>query len=404
MALANVAFLSAINGSRVLVMDWDLEAPGLGYYFRGLLETPDAKCLKDAPGVLDFLWEWRRETKADKSQADIDSLLKRFREGEPFQACIQSLPINQGGLLDFIGAGSCNIGSSEPIPYETALANFSWSSFFEQEAGGHVIDSLRNWAKSNYDLVLIDSRTGLADVAGICTMQIPDVVALCFILNRQNIDGIAKVAAAIRANSTAPPSLRAVPMRIARQDTSEESDARARAIWELKRVGGFADEAILNDFRELAVEAADNVPFYETLAPFAATNQNFDKLTLNYLQLASKLLGKNIAIPSIDPEWIAQVRRRLQPRHATIDYLRKLQSADPARAITELEELVESAFNTVKDGGELDDNYIGALTEALVSSFEEIMTDEIVNSLDDKMKLLTMVKRVVKLRIFKIEE
>ncbi|OYV04568.1 MAG: hypothetical protein CFE26_16205, partial [Verrucomicrobiales bacterium VVV1] len=36
MALANVAFLAACNGLRVLAMDWDLEAPGLVYYFKGL--------------------------------------------------------------------------------------------------------------------------------------------------------------------------------------------------------------------------------------------------------------------------------------------------------------------------------------------------------------------------------
>lgn len=366
MALANVAFLSALNGLRVLVMDWDLEAPGLGYYFRGLLDTPEAKVLREAPGVLDFLWEWRRELNL---QTDADLLLQRFREGSPFQACVQSLPIkpvNQTGVLDFIGAGSRYIASPEPIPYEAALANFSWADFFEQEAGGHVIDCLRNWAKSHYDLILIDSRTGLADVAGICTMQIPDTVALCFVLNRQNIDGISKVAAAIRAHGSVSLCIRAAPMRLARHDTSEESDAWARAIWELKRVGGFSGEAILGDFRKLSVEAADNVPFYETLAPFAATNPVFDKLTLNYLELASDLLGITLEIPSLDPEWIALVRRRLLPRHATVDYLTKLQAADPARTITELASLIESAFDAENDGGELDDDYVAALVRAVL--------------------------------------
>ena len=33
MALANVAFMAAMNRQRVLVMDWDLEAPGLEMYF-----------------------------------------------------------------------------------------------------------------------------------------------------------------------------------------------------------------------------------------------------------------------------------------------------------------------------------------------------------------------------------
>ena len=59
MALANVAFLAAMNGKRVLAMDWDLEAPGLSYYFRSLLPSQDARNLKDSPGILNILWNWR---------------------------------------------------------------------------------------------------------------------------------------------------------------------------------------------------------------------------------------------------------------------------------------------------------------------------------------------------------
>jgi len=37
MALANVAWVLASNGRRVLVIDWDLEAPGLHRYFKPFL-------------------------------------------------------------------------------------------------------------------------------------------------------------------------------------------------------------------------------------------------------------------------------------------------------------------------------------------------------------------------------
>src|ERR1041385_6770285 len=36
MALANIALLLARRGKRVLAVDWDLEAPGLNYYFASL--------------------------------------------------------------------------------------------------------------------------------------------------------------------------------------------------------------------------------------------------------------------------------------------------------------------------------------------------------------------------------
>jgi Mrp family chromosome partitioning ATPase len=41
MAMANVAWLLALSGARVLAIDWDLEAPGLHRYFRPFLDDPD---------------------------------------------------------------------------------------------------------------------------------------------------------------------------------------------------------------------------------------------------------------------------------------------------------------------------------------------------------------------------
>jgi len=40
MALANFAWILAASGKKVLVIDWDLEAPGLHRYFRPFLVDP----------------------------------------------------------------------------------------------------------------------------------------------------------------------------------------------------------------------------------------------------------------------------------------------------------------------------------------------------------------------------
>jgi Mrp family chromosome partitioning ATPase len=89
MALANVAFLTALNGYRVLVMDWDLEAPGLAYYFRCLLDAPEVRALKERRGVMDVLAEWDRSAANHNAQAtDLDALLARFHTGEPFAECV----------------------------------------------------------------------------------------------------------------------------------------------------------------------------------------------------------------------------------------------------------------------------------------------------------------------------
>ena len=43
--------------------------------------------------------------------------------------------------------------------------------------------------KAHYDYTLIDSRTGLSDIADICTVHLPDILVDCFTLNDQSIEG-----------------------------------------------------------------------------------------------------------------------------------------------------------------------------------------------------------------------
>lgn len=50
MCVANTAWILASNGMRVLVVDWDLEAPGLHRYFHPFL--PDPELLVTGAGAL----------------------------------------------------------------------------------------------------------------------------------------------------------------------------------------------------------------------------------------------------------------------------------------------------------------------------------------------------------------
>src|SRR5262249_59736414 len=51
------------------------------------------------------------------------------------------------------------------------------------------------WSDS-YDFVLIDSRTGLTDSGGVCTIQMPHTLVLVFTANDQSIDGGLRIVAA----------------------------------------------------------------------------------------------------------------------------------------------------------------------------------------------------------------
>src|SRR5262245_60250897 len=85
------------------------------------------------------------------------------------------------------------------------------------------MDAVRDSMQS-YDYVLIDSRTGVSDTAGICTVQLPDMLVLCFTMNNQSIKGAAAVATSLAARADGRPVL-PVPMRV---DGSEKEKLNRR--------------------------------------------------------------------------------------------------------------------------------------------------------------------------------
>ncbi len=399
MALANLAFLTAFHGKRVLVMDWDLEAPGLVYYFRGLFSGSNFPALTSAPGILDMLGQWQSGIHQAESEADVSALQQGFTDGSVFQQCarplldstMQSKFFANTACLDIISAGAPSISSMDNLPYEAALAQFSWADFFEKHAGGFVLEAMRNWAKAHYDIILIDSRTGLADIAGICTMQLPDVVALCLVLNQQNIDGICKVAAAIRAQRPGEVRMRVLPMRVPSFTSFAWADALARAANALTQKGGFTAEQVKLDLDTLKVAHEDHLPPYETLAPFAA-EQKFDRLSLTYLSIAKDLLDPSITAPDFPEEMLQYAKQRLQPNIATAEYLQRLRDAEPSRAAAELRQLIAAGQEHAANGGGFDADYLTEMLELCVYFVEmdDISEDgfEQINKILDILRIL----------------
>ncbi|MGZ8907669.1 MAG: tyrosine-protein kinase family protein [Methylobacter sp.] len=214
MALANIAVLLAQAGKKVLCLDWDLEAPGLDRYFSAVPSSnPKHKPILTSPatpgGLLDIL-----QYSTSDSLAPWRNYV-RIRESAGHQV-----------KLDFIGSGD------DASEYSTRLAEFSWAEFFAERRGGDIIEALRKEWKAAYDYVLVDSRTGLTDASGICTIQMPDVLVLLFAANQQNVDWCGRVADGIRKGRRSLPYDRAflpiVPV-LARFDGSEESDRAAAA-------------------------------------------------------------------------------------------------------------------------------------------------------------------------------
>jgi len=169
MALANIAVLLAQEGKRVLAIDWDLEAPGLERYFHYFPIDPNGAGL--LPMLTDLSHRSRRSYRDYAWTVEVGSDIP-----------ITLLP--SGREQDSVG-------------YADQLEKFDWSRFF-LDGGGDRLEELRRQWKQDFDLVLIDSRTGLSDTGGVCTIQLPDIVVVMFSATEQSFLGARDVMRHVR--------------------------------------------------------------------------------------------------------------------------------------------------------------------------------------------------------------
>lgn len=164
-ALANTAVLLARWGYRVLVVDWDLEAPGLHLYFEPYLPTSPRS------GVVDIAQEYLAGVRTPSShevRVDVD------------------------GVLDLIAAGRIEESRLDPS-YARRMQALDWEDLYRLGFAAHLEEYREQWT-AKYDFVLIDSRTGVSDIAGICTAQLPDRLVIVFTANDQNLNIVVDIA------------------------------------------------------------------------------------------------------------------------------------------------------------------------------------------------------------------
>ncbi|WP_437677913.1 KGGVGR-motif variant AAA ATPase [Sorangium sp. So ce131] len=183
MALANVAYrLANTHGLNVIAVDWDLEAPGLHRFFGISPET-----VASSNGILDYFVAWRDAVtrNAPEPPAEVERVLDWL------------LPITDEQHAPKFGSLRLLLAGRLDRTYSERLAAFHWHDFYARTAGAAAVETLREKLVHEADVVLIDSRTGLTDIGGICTVQLPDAVVLLTAANLQSFEGTESVARAI---------------------------------------------------------------------------------------------------------------------------------------------------------------------------------------------------------------
>lgn len=276
MAVANLGECFHEKGLRVLLVDWDLEAPGLESYFyspegppgklesvrkhRGLLdmllrqkeEFPDSsvdvrgsqekvdrepreeldhdsaalaaaqtvqKALQEGPNVPAFLRKSGVRTRRDTRVFDsLETFLHQLYEAvslssetagfprqiqdSPLRAYLQCIHGPESGRengLYLMNAGAR--GDQDFGTYASAVQEFDWGEFYATCEGRPYFNWLRDELQKIADVVLIDSRTGVTEMGGVCTRQMADAVVSFCAPNFQNVDGVVRVIAGLNKES-----------------------------------------------------------------------------------------------------------------------------------------------------------------------------------------------------------
>lgn len=158
--LCNVAAVLSMWGYKILCIDWDLEAPGLHHYFNNWRHETNVKGLVEL--IEDFC---------------DDKVISwtHYLENVNFPATQTPLRLLKAGVQD--------------NSYSSRIQTLNWEYLYDSKGLGDFLEDMRDEWKKEFDFILIDSRTGVTDIGGICTVHLPDILAFVVAANHQNLQG-----------------------------------------------------------------------------------------------------------------------------------------------------------------------------------------------------------------------
>ncbi|WP_437935962.1 KGGVGR-motif variant AAA ATPase [Sorangium sp. So ce341] len=310
MALANVAYrLANTHGLSVIAVDWDLEAPGLHRFF-GV--SPDVA--GSTRGLLDYFVAWR------------DAVARNDPEPPPEVERVLDwlIPITDENHAPKFGSLRVLLAGRLDTTYGDRLAGLHWQDFYSRAAGSAAVETLRETLVENADVVLIDSRTGLTDIGGICTIQLPNGVVLLTTPNHQSFEGTERVARAIARAPEKERASRSKPrvwLAVSRMPLVEESHHADRWFHEHAKLfeQGVQDSLWRHEdhpdgIRTYVLPHRARWAFEERVLHEGGTVDPKDPLVLAYEQLTGTLLRWLRKLPAPTPQPVAAESASSRPK------------------------------------------------------------------------------------------
>ena len=166
LAATNFAVYLAKLGLNVVIMDFDLDAPGVDSKF------PDFTLPNGQLGLIDYILRFQRD---GSDPGPVAAITCHIPISSPRQE--YSLTLIPAG--DYLGAD-----------YSAKLNELNWSTIFSQDRDGVAffqvfLDRIRK--ELNPEVLVIDSRTGFSEIGGLCTQQLADETVILSSLASESV-------------------------------------------------------------------------------------------------------------------------------------------------------------------------------------------------------------------------
>jgi len=377
MAVANLSCLLGRDLSRtsqrVLIMDWDLEAPGLHRYFSARCELPQ---FREQEGVANYF-----QALIGLLQ-DSPELYQALTAPGGCKLLEQTMPLGRYITpdvvpgVDFMRAGLFN------SDYARLASAFNWVNFYNQFGG--VIRTFREMLAENYAYILIDSRTGITDVSGICTTLLPEKLVGVFVPNRQSLDGLCDIVRqAIDYRSKAdddfrPLSVFPLPSRIENAEKGLKDEWRTTYQKTFEAL--FKQEYQINNcdltdyFTEVSLPHTSYYAYGEKIAVLEEKVRDAQSLSTAYARFFDRLfhLDTPWELPETSPQTAVALSapaptRFTEPLYDAFLSYAKADQVDVARMEAKLSELDVRCFFDKRDllPGE---EWVSAISQAMAAS------------------------------------
>ncbi|MEQ9235915.1 P-loop ATPase, Sll1717 family [Coleofasciculus sp. E2-BRE-01] len=175
-ALGLVASILARRNRRVVMVDFDLEAPGISIMFRSDTETFNGEIY----GVLDYLHQ---------------RYLTPDQNIPPIESCVYPINLPTRGELFLVPVGEYN---ENYIHRLADLDRHTLEKFYQGETNpvNQLIEDINT--QINPDVILVDARPGFNDTSAIALFDLADTGILCFSPTDQSFEGLRWVVKGVR--------------------------------------------------------------------------------------------------------------------------------------------------------------------------------------------------------------